>query len=369
MSPKLLSALFLSLAFLFGFASSHADEGTKAPNICPANEENSGTVEWSGYATIGGIHQWLTISGDSCEKPVVLFIHGGPGNTLSPFAHKLYGEWRSEFVLVQWDQRGAGKTFEANQEPGELTVEKISQTELNIDLMVKDGLEVTDFLLRTLGKDKIIITGTSWGSVLAVKMIDQKPENYLFYVGLSQLVNTQRNLLSSYNSVLERARESEDAEAVEQLVGMGPPPWQNPRNFGGLRRIVKRYEGAVTDQELEWQPAKEYSDQAALEAYYSGEDFSFIKFVGFNGDGMASDITLDEDHLSFEMPIYLIQGEEDLLTQASITKSYFDKIDAPRKKLIRVEKAGHDTNYPMLESHLQTLREGVAALPTDDSPD
>lgn len=370
MSLKQLSALSLALAILSGIGNSHAGEvGAKTTPICPANKEKSGTIEWSGYKTIGGIDQWLTITGDNCENPVVLFIHGGPGNTLSPFADKLYGEWRSEFILVQWDQRGAGKTYQANQGSGELTIEELNQTELRIDLMVQDGLEVTDFLLQTLGKDKVIITGASWGSVLAIQMIGKNPENYHFYVGLSQLVNHQRNLLASYKSALEIARKNEDAEAVELLVGMGPPPWQNPRNFGGLRRIVKRYESAATEPALEWLPAKGYSDQAALEAYYSGEDFSFIKFVGLEGDGMAGDITLDEDQLSFAIPIYLIQGEQDLLTQPSITKSYFDKIEAPSKKLIPVKRAGHDTNDPMLEAHLSALREGVAALPTARATD
>ncbi len=48
---------------------------------------------------INGIEQWVTIKGDR-TKPVILFIHGGPGNPLSPFADPIYGKWEKDFILV-----------------------------------------------------------------------------------------------------------------------------------------------------------------------------------------------------------------------------------------------------------------------------
>jgi hypothetical protein len=38
------------------------------------------------FVRIGGIDQWITIKGDDSNNPVVLFLHGGPGDALSPIA-------------------------------------------------------------------------------------------------------------------------------------------------------------------------------------------------------------------------------------------------------------------------------------------
>jgi pimeloyl-ACP methyl ester carboxylesterase len=65
------------------------------------------------FVKIGGIEQWITINGDDRDNPVILFLHGGPGDALSPFAAAMFRGWTKDFTLVQWDQRGAGRTFGA----------------------------------------------------------------------------------------------------------------------------------------------------------------------------------------------------------------------------------------------------------------
>ena len=63
------------------------------------------------FVPIGGIEQWITIKGGDSANPVVLFLHGGPGDALSPGADSLFAGWDKDFTLVQWDQRGAGRTY------------------------------------------------------------------------------------------------------------------------------------------------------------------------------------------------------------------------------------------------------------------
>src|SRR5688500_12747560 len=84
-------------------------------------ESISNRIHEEKFIKINGIEQWVTIKGDS-TKPVVLFIHGGPGNPLTPFADAIYGKWEKDFILVQWDQRGSGKTY-GRGAPKELTPE------------------------------------------------------------------------------------------------------------------------------------------------------------------------------------------------------------------------------------------------------
>jgi len=91
-------------------------------------------IEEAGLVRIGGIQQWITIGGQDCGNPVVLMVHGGPGNPNTPFSHALFGAWTADFVVVQWDQRGSGKTYAANP-PGE-------DEALSMEQLTRDGVEL-----------------------------------------------------------------------------------------------------------------------------------------------------------------------------------------------------------------------------------
>jgi pimeloyl-ACP methyl ester carboxylesterase len=71
-------------------------------------------VDEDKFVTIGGIEKWITIHGDDASKPALLFLHGGPGSTMSQYNDTIYGDREKNFILVQWDQRGAGRTFGRN---------------------------------------------------------------------------------------------------------------------------------------------------------------------------------------------------------------------------------------------------------------
>ena len=130
---RLLLASLILLAPASAIAAQRA-QGNGLPH-CPAK----GPISGEGFVLIGGIDQWLTIDGSRCDKPVVLFLHGGPGNPLSPFSRSLYGSWSKDFTIVQWDQRGAGMTFGRN--PG------TANTTLTMDRMAADGIEVAEEIL------------------------------------------------------------------------------------------------------------------------------------------------------------------------------------------------------------------------------
>ena len=111
------------------------------------------------FIPINGIQQWVTIKGDP-TKPVILFLHGGPGSVLSPYSDHLYKEWEKDFTLVQWDQRGAGRTYGHNA-PEELTKPFLQAHPLALEQMAADGIALSEYLCHQLGKRKLILFGTS----------------------------------------------------------------------------------------------------------------------------------------------------------------------------------------------------------------
>lgn len=353
-----LLALLLSI-FLCAFAS--ADK-KMVGSICNSTADKTTKINEKSYVVIGGIKQWITIKGDSCANPVVLFVHGGPGNPMSLFSDDLYKDWEHEFTIVQWDQRSSGKTFESNQKSSEITPEDLANNELSLPLIAADGVEVADYLRKALKKDKIIITAASWGSAVGIKMISKRPDLFYFYVGMSQLVNYHTNLLKSYQLALNIAQQNHDKNALEFLQAAGAPPWKNPKNFGKLRNITRGYEAKVTDQPLPMKAAAEYQTEAAQTAYGFGEDFSFMKFVGMNGNGMAQTIELDKSDINFKIPVHLIQGKEDLLTPPEVTEKYFAALNSSGKSYLLVEKSGHDLSSRMFNAQLNILRAGAEKI-------
>lgn len=308
------------------------------------------------YVPINGIEQWITIKGARCGNPVILFLHGGPGNPLSPFADNIYAGWEQHYTLVQWDQRGAGMTYSKNR-PSE-------DTKLSIEQMRDDGIAVATYLQQHLGQQKVILMGSSWGSILGVYMAKARPELFHAYIGTAQVVNAQANLASMYRQILTLAQAAKDEPAVKKLMALGAPPWRDPRNFGILRRFDRTYEALITDAPPKhwWQPAPLYATPQALADAEASDDYSYIQFMGWQGDGMFSKVNLHALGTGFGLPVYLLMGEQDFLSSPTIARSYFDSIQAPHKSYALIPRAGHDPNQAVLDAQWRVLRENVTPL-------
>lgn len=354
--------LFSSLASAAKTASGNTPAAVPVAEECalPSSDGLCGAgrraIDKAMFVAIGGIEQWITIKGADCSNPVVLFLHGGPGNTLTPFADAIYGGWAEDFTLVQWDQRGAGRTFgrSASAEDAGLTVQQ----------MARDGIAVAELVAALLAKKRVILTGGSWGSVLGVHMVQARPDLFHAYVGVSQLVNKRENQANSYSRILALAQAAKDETTLAALEAIGAPPWRNPRHPGVLRRAARAYEAKVVTPAPPhwWKRSPAYATEEALVEYEAGEDFSFLQFVGLHDDGMFSTVDLPKLGLEFAVPVYIVQGAEDLVTVPAVTQRYLDRIDAPKKRLVIVPRAGHDPNEALVAAQFDVLKE--IATPT-----
>jgi pimeloyl-ACP methyl ester carboxylesterase len=348
-------ASLVAAVVFFGFPviAGAAEAGKPRSTLC---ESPSQRVHQEHFVPIGGAEQWVTIKGESCANPVILFLHGGPGNTLSPYADSIYGSWEKEFTLVQWDQRAAGRTYGRNPPPAEST--------LTIERMTEDGVELAKYLAQQLGKKKIILMGGSWGSILGVYMAKARPDLFYAYVGVSQIVSYRENQSASYSKVLAMARAAGDQRTVAALEALGPPPWENPRNSGILRRATRAYEAKTSGPAPEswWVRSPAYATPQMRADYLEGEDFSYLQFVGLKGDGMFSKVDLPRLGRVFEIPVFVVHGSEDLVAVPDVAKRYFDGISAPQMEFVLVPYAGHDPNAAIIAAQHRIMSQRVRPL-------
>ncbi|HVF16516.1 MAG TPA: alpha/beta fold hydrolase, partial [Steroidobacteraceae bacterium] len=114
------------------------------------------SIQEARFVSLGGIDQWITIRGVERDAPVLLWVHGGPADVQSPLV-SVYESWAQRFTLVQWDQRGAGKTFGKNAGPA---------SEVSLDRIAQDGIELVEYVRQQLRVSKIVLAGHSWGTVV-----------------------------------------------------------------------------------------------------------------------------------------------------------------------------------------------------------
>jgi pimeloyl-ACP methyl ester carboxylesterase len=345
----------LCLATLIGTLPLQAMSQTiaDAPLSCKAGQRQ---VNEEGYVKIGGIEQWVTVKGSDCGNPVLLIVHGGPGNPNSIFGQLPYVAWEKDFTIVQWDQRGAGRTFSRNP----ATAEGV----LTIAGLANDGNEVAAFAAKHLNAKKVILFGGSWGSALSVHMAKSRPELFVAYLGTGQLVNGRENETDSYRKLMLLARAASDSKAIAALEAMGAPPWTNPRNPGQFRKISRGYEAKTTTPAPKgwFALAPAYESPKMQADYEAGEDYSWIQYVGMKGEGMHATLDLYKLGTDFKMPVFMVVGEQDLTTTPEVAKRYFDAISAPKKAYFLLPATGHDPNPALIEAQYNILKTRIAPM-------
>lgn len=349
---KINSFLFLSIILQLFITPSARAQNNNIHNNASIDSISQHRVFEEKYISINGIEQWVTIKGER-SKPAILFLHGGPGSTMSPYADHLYKDWEKDFVLVQWDQRGAGRTYGRNA-PEELTPAYLQSHLLTIEQMAADGITLCEYLSQHLGKQKLILFGTSWGSALGVTMVTKRPDLFYAYVGHSQIVDPSSDA-PVYNQVYQKAVKTNDKQSLDILNTIGKPPYDQAKTVGQLWRIVKKYESAssVPAPETWFAESPEYNNAKDDQARRDGDDYSFVNFVGDKRLGvipMRSAINFLTTNPEFKIPVYFIQGEEDILTPKETTRMYFDRLKAPEKKYFLLPKTAHGFNQSVVDT-------------------
>jgi len=284
--------------------------------------------------TIGGITQWVSLRAVGRDSPLILFLHGGPGTAQISFSRKVQERLHRDFVVVNWDQRGAGRSWSRS----------LRRQDMRIDRFVADAEELVEALLARFGQEQLFVVGQSWGSIVGVLLAAKRPDLVRAYVGVGQVVDMSRGEAVSYQFTLDEARRRDSRRAIRQLERIGPPPYARLSDGGVQRRWLSRFHGATYRGSLSGTVLKHLSlrDTRPLDVvrFVAGAIFSLSCL-----DAEQNEVDLLRDVPRLEVPVVFCVGRRDYTTPFELVVEYASALDAPRVEVVWFERSGHLPNF------------------------
>ena len=277
---------------------------------------------------LGGVPQWVLIRGHDSTKPVLLFLHGGPGMPAMFLAHAFQSDLERDFVVVHWDRRGAGKSFDAG----------LGGQSMSVSRTLEDTYELTRILRDRFGQNRIYLVGHSWGSYLGLLAVHGHPEYYSAFVGMGQLAGSQADVQEIRGEFLaQAAREAGDRELSIRLASGDAQVYEDDLfRYGGELHGARSFWPILKTGLL----APEYTLWDALNVK-KGAD---LVARSMNYDLLPR--PLEGEINDFDVPIFFFLGRYDYNTPSQLAVDYLDRLDAPHKKLVWFEDSAH---FPFFE--------------------
>jgi proline iminopeptidase len=344
----LATALSLGLAFLVSVARADVPAKTSARDKAVSIIANARKIvaphgiERLEKVKIGGIDQWVSIRGTDTRNPVLLYVHGGPGYISMPMNWWFANGWQDYFTVVNWDQRGSGKTYLINDP-------KAVAPTMTPARMLADTEEMTNWLRKTLGKKKIFLLGHSWGSYLGLEMAAHHPDQLYAYIAVAQITNSPESEHLGWQATLDAARRDGNAQAVHDLEALTPyPPKDGALPLKAIyaeRKWLDYYGGVMAyrhgnDAE---------GDLADLSPDYTDAEIPHIWAGNVFAERYLLSWVLGQDLSGIrklDCPLIVFAGRHDVDVNATLARAWFDKVQAPSKQFVWFE---HSSHLPMTE--------------------
>ncbi len=286
---------------------------------------------------IGGIRQWITIRGRDRRNPILLVIHGGPAAPELPNRYLFEAPWLDYFTVVEWDQRGAGKTYALN-DPA-----KVAPT-LSKARIVDDAEALAAWLRATYHREKIFVMGHSWGTIIGLSLAQRRPDWLYAYIGVGQIIDMRQGEAEGYAWTLRQARAAGDATAVKELTAIAPYPEPDGAlpmdKIKAERKWSVRY-GALTHGR---QSFDVWEDAERISPDYSAADFKSIDA----GSAFSFPVLLPQlaatDFKGLKRlgcPLIIFAGRFDFTTPAGPVRRWYDALSAPSKRFVWFENSAH----------------------------
>jgi len=333
-----------ALGLLFGVALLIAASGA-----APAASEPVQTSEW---LAVDGAALYLETRGADRAAPVVLWLHGGPGGAARPLFRYFNSDLEQHFVVAYWDQRGAGRSFDPEADPRQLTIAR----------HLADLDAVVDHLRRTFGRDEVVLIGHSWGGALGLLYAHDHPSKVAAFVAVAPVVAPRAGQQAEYDFVLSEATRRGDEDALAQLRELGAPPYDTSAEVLAVGQLTDRY-GGVFHQA----PNRPW---LLLSGLFGGlaapwEIPRLIRATEVSLDAMYEELIgldLSQSVPSVDVPVFFLLGRYDRRVDARLAARYLESLRAPSKRVIWFERSAHNVPFEEPDRFDDTVLDAVRSI-------
>lgn len=334
--------------------------GKADPITTTAGEKIPGSISLIDTVRLGGLKQYMIIRGVDSTKPVMLFVHGGPGGPEIGMMKETNQSIENDFVMVYWEQRGAGKSYDPNVPP----------ETMNLEQFILDAGALSQYLIKRFKKDKIYIMGHSWGSLLAILTANRYPDYYNAYFGVGQIGHQFKGELVSFEWVKRQAQQRNDKNAITELSKLKfPKPFSAYKGIEAFNADWDAFLGVERNYVMQFGGGAMHEMRSILplvkmiflaHEYTIGEKLNYMKGSDFSNRYLWKEVIntdLFNEIDSMRVPVYILQGVYDYQTPYPVAKELFDHLKAPEKKFFTFENSAHSPIFEEVEKFNLILRE------------
>jgi len=297
-------------------------------------------VQETFVATLGGTRQVVNVRGADKNNPILIFVHGGPGAVEMPFAWAFQRPWEDVFTVVQYDQRGAGRSYPLNDPAA-------TAPTMTVDRYRDDAIELIELLRKKYGKRKVVLLGHSWGSIVGLSVAIKRPDLLYAYVGVGQGIDFREGEKAGMAWTRAKAVAAGNKEAVAAIDALAPYPAGEftIAKADGWRKYAIPYGSLIYNKPDLTQYFRtprlspEYTP-ADVEAWGKGSEFSVTTLWP-----RLADVSFEPVH-KLDVPLIFLLGRHDYTVPSPVAAHWFGQVDAPSKRLVWFE---HSAHMPMVE--------------------
>ena len=308
---------------------------------------------------LGGFWQKIHIKTDDETKPVLLFLHGGPGVCNRHTVFTEHKDLLDTFTVATWDQRGSGGSYKG-----------VDEKTLTIDRLTEDARELVSWLCGRFKKDKIFVIGGSWGSELGTYLVSRYPEQIAAFVGFGQVVDGAKNELLSWQFCMDEAKKAGDVRSIATLEKCGPPVMgiYKGGNYAGMmlqREVMMKYGGYSPNEKKRGYVSSTVIPMLLSREYSAADMWGLWKGHRIVLEAMWPECgrtCFPETCTKFKLPFYIFDGVLDQNTPAALVEDWYESIEAPDKCLVWFSGSGHNPMCDEGEKFKKLLREKLLAV-------
>lgn len=278
----------------------------------------------SKYIEINGVSHFFVEYIYDESKPVVLYVHGGPGLSESLLGGEMMIHTGEIANFIFYDQRGCGRTYAKN--PDEVA---------DYEKIYEDLSEIVKLLYERFGK-KIYIMAHNWGTLVAIRYVHDNPELVAGYIGYGQLVDMKSLAKIRMQRVKELALRSgskHDAKQVDKLFSIAGENFD--KSLLSQSKLTKS-NVLLTKYNVSTGADKDIMTRIPKSPLYDMSDLKYIMSAPKLGAPLSAatkDINLFEQNMEYNVPMMFIAGDWDYQSPYVVAKEYMEQLKAPSKKL------------------------------------